>query len=142
MPGSSASRSQYVLLVDGDLRSTQRLAGLLREDGFDVEVLSDGLRAVERLAREPLPDTLILELSLPGKDGAAVARFAIGQRSDMRIIVLTRYPNLLGASSFGGASPFVLSKPLDYACLLELLGDTSVPALARPDTLLPGVSGC
>jgi len=60
----------------------------------------------------------------------------------MRVIVLTRYPNLLGSASFGVASPVVLSKPLDYARLLEWLGDTRPPSLDAAAQLLPGSRGC
>ncbi len=124
MSGVPPVRPHKVLLLDGDLRSTERLAGLLREDAFEVEVFCDGVSAMARLARGQLPDTLITELSVPLIDGASVARFAAERRPDMGIIVLTRYPNLFGNTSFGVSSPVVLSKPLDYALLLKLLLDT------------------
>jgi ActR/RegA family two-component response regulator len=85
---------------------------------------------------------LITELSVPLLDGASVARSATEQRPDMRVIVLTRYPNLLGSASFGVPSPVVLSKPLDYARLLELLGDTRPPSNSPGPQLLPGIRGC
>jgi len=142
MSGTPPVRSRNLLLLDGDLRSTNGLARLLREDGFSVEVLCDGASAISRLSREPLPDTLVTEIIVPITDGVAVARFATEKRPDMRVIVVTRYPNLLGASSFGDACPAVLSKPLDYAQLLELLEGTLAPAIARPGALLPGAGEC
>lgn len=121
MPGSSPAPSKRVLLVDGDRRTSQRLAGLLREDGYDVEVRCDGASAMTRLGRAPLPDVLITELSVPLSDGATVARFGLTQRPNMQIVVLTRYANRPISSAFGVPPPAVLSKPLDYAQLLELL---------------------
>jgi DNA-binding NtrC family response regulator len=135
-------RSQNILLLDGDLRSTEGLAGLLREDAFGVEIFRDGASALARLSRPPLPDTLITELSGPLIDGGRVARFAAAQRPDMRLIVLTRYPNLLGSASFGAHLPEVLAKPLDYSRLLELLGDARAPSLGRIPKLLPRIRGC
>jgi CheY-like chemotaxis protein len=121
MSSSPPTPSKRVLLVDGDLRSSQRLADLLREDGFEVEVARDGRRALATLARSTAPDVLITELSVPLADGAAIARFALSQRPTMQIVILTRYPNLAVPAAFGKPPPTVLSKPLDYAHLLELL---------------------
>jgi DNA-binding NtrC family response regulator len=120
MSGKPPARSNKVLLVDADFRTSQRLAELLREDGFEVEVARDGAAAIARLSRTPLPGTLITELGIPLADGATIARYARGQDPALRVIVLTRHPHLL-APNFSQPTPVVLTKPLDYARLLELL---------------------
>ena len=130
-------RSDKVLLVDGDLRTTQRLAELLRDDGFDVEVARDGATAIARLARTPVPDTLITELRIPLADGVAVARYARAQRPGLRVVVVTGYPNLLAPAGIGNPPPLVFAKPLDYARLLEELSapfpaQEGAPAPASP----------
>lgn len=114
--------TQTILLVDGELRTSKRLAGLLGEDGFEVQVVRDGAAAIARLSRAPLPRTLITELSVPLADGAAIARYARSLDPHVRVIVLTRHPHLLAAQGFAPPAPIVLTKPLDYARLLELLG--------------------
>ncbi len=114
-------RSNRILLLDADTRTSRRLASLLEEDGFEVEVLCDGASALARLAESPLPDTLITELSLPRTDGATVARRASAVSPGMRIIVLTRHPHLVHSTSFGAAVPLVLTKPLDLRRLMLLL---------------------
>jgi DNA-binding response OmpR family regulator len=121
MSSSSGIRSRSILLVEADRRTSQRLAGLLQEDGFQVEALYDGASAMARLGKEPLPDTIITELTLPNIDGASVARFALANDSRIRIIVLTRHPHLAKSPIFGVHSSTVLTKPLDYARLLQLL---------------------
>src|SRR5215207_6275604 len=121
MSGTPAARNNKILIVDGDFRSSQRLATLLGEDGYDVDVVRDASAAVVRLGRSPLPDVLITELKLPLGDGAALARYARSQASGVGIIVLTRYPNLFHQAAFGSAPLGVLTKPLDYPRLLEML---------------------
>jgi CheY-like chemotaxis protein len=121
MSGSSKPSSSKVLLVDADFRTSQRLAELLGEDGFEVEVARDGAAALARLARPPLPGTLITELSIPLADGSTIARYARTQDPALRVIVLTRHPHLLSPASFSQPTPVVLTKPLDYGRLLELL---------------------
>jgi two-component system, NtrC family, nitrogen regulation response regulator GlnG len=121
MSGTSRTHLDKILLVDGDFRSSQRLATLLGEDGYDVEVARDAAAAIVRLGRGPLPDVLITELKIPLGDGAALARYARSQASGVRVIVLTRYPNLLVPAAFGAQPPLLLTKPLDYPRLLEML---------------------
>lgn len=121
MSGTPKSRPNRVLLVDGDFRTSQRLAALLGEDGFEVEVARDAAAAIVRLGCAPTLDVLITELKVPLGDGAALARYARSQAAGIRVIVLTRYPNSLLPASFGGIQPVVLAKPLDYARLLEAL---------------------
>jgi DNA-binding NtrC family response regulator len=110
-----------VLLVDGDFRTAQRLAELLRDDGFEVEVARNGATAIARLARAPLPDVLVSELKLALADGAAVARFGRAQHPGLRVVFVARDPNLLAPTALSGPAPDVLTKPVDYARLLELL---------------------
>lgn len=121
MSGTPAARQNKILIVDGDFRSSQRLATLLGEDGYDVDVARDASAAIVRLGRAPLPDVLITELRLPLGDGAALARYARSQASGIRVIVLTRYPNLFQQAAFGSVPLAVLTKPLDYPRLLEML---------------------
>ena len=128
----SPARSNKVLLVDGDFRTSQRLADLLREDGFDVEVVRDGATAIARLTRAPLPDTLITELKLPLCDGSAVVRFGRAQHAGLSVVVLTGYPNMVKPDALGSPAPVLLTKPLDYGRLLQLLGEPNSPEQAAP----------
>lgn len=130
-----SSRPQLVLLVDDDLRTARRMADMLREDGFAVEVSRDGSAAIARLARSPVPDAVVTELNLADVDGATVGQFARTRRHDMPIVVVTGYPHLFRAAAFGAVSPVVFTKPIDYASLRDLLASQLLVASAhdRPD---------
>lgn len=122
-------RLHLVLLVDDDLRTSRRLAQMLREDGFAVEIARDGAAAVARLSRSPVPDALVTELTTAHADGLAIGRFARNQRPGIPVLVLTGYPNLFHAEAFAGGPPATLfTKPVDYAALRSALQD----ALAAP----------
>jgi DNA-binding response OmpR family regulator len=121
MSASRTPRSNEVLLVDADYRTSQLLASLLGDDGFQVQVLRDGAAAISRLARSPLPGTLITELAVPLADGETVARYARSRDPHIQIVVLTRHPHLLKTDTFEHPIPIVLTKPLDYTQLLDLL---------------------
>lgn len=131
MFGNSPIPSHRVLLVDGDFRTSRRLASLLEEDGFTVEAVRNGASAIARLVEAPVPDVLITELNIPLGDGATLARFALEQRADMRIIILTRFPNSKISPAFGATPPTVLAKPVDYDSLLRALASETGPAYAN-----------
>lgn len=103
-----------VLLVDDDARTARRMAQMLREDGFIVEVVRDGSSAIARLTRPPVPEILVTDLRMTEVDGLSVARFARSQRPGLPIFVVTGYPNLLCAKDFGEPSPIVFTKPIEY----------------------------
>lgn len=133
MSGSPKTRAHQVLLVDADIRSGRRLAELLGEDGFEVEMARDGASAIARLSRGPAPATLITELTVALADGAAIARYGRSLDPSLRVIVLTRHPNLVVPAAFGSPAPTVFTKPLDYTKLLELLEEG-----AKSDSKAPG----
>jgi DNA-binding response OmpR family regulator len=57
--------------VDDDRTVADVVSRYLRREGFDVEVESDGPRALER-AMSSLPDLIVLDVMLPGIDGLEV----------------------------------------------------------------------
>jgi CheY-like chemotaxis protein len=104
-----------LLIVDDDVRSARILAQLLREDGFQVEIATDGASAIGRLARSPIPDTLITDFRMPLAGGEEVARYARSRCANMPIFVVTGYPELVAdlSAKFEPAL-VVFSKPLPY----------------------------
>ena len=128
------SRPRVVLLVDDDLRTTRRMADMLREDGFAVEIARDGAAAVARLSRAPVPDALVTELTTAHADGGAIGRFARSQRPGLPILVVTGYPNLFDPNAFGSGPPAQLfTKPVEYSSLKEALASALSGALSsRP----------
>jgi len=132
-------RPQLVLLVDDDLRTTRRMADMLREDGFAVDVARDGAAAIARLAREPVPDAVVTELNVGIVDGATVGQFARTRRAGIPIIVVTGYPNSFRPAAFGVEPVLVFTKPVDYVSLRDALAHQLrlTPDNDRPDSSLP-----
>ncbi|MCI0712174.1 MAG: response regulator transcription factor [Chloroflexi bacterium] len=75
------------LVVDDDLVLADVISFTLRRAGFDVLLAHDGETAWERFEGE-MPEIVILDLELPGKDGLQVCR-DIRSKSDTPIIMLT-----------------------------------------------------
>jgi len=66
------NKKRSVLLVDDETDVALGLAALLRARGYEVEIARDGLEALARLEREPLPDLVLLDYEMPQLDGEEV----------------------------------------------------------------------
>jgi len=110
-----------VLVVEDDERSGQMLAGLLRREGFTVDMCPGGLAGLQHLADGPPPDVLVTDLRMPQIDGITVARLARTRNPTMPIFIVTAYPDL--ARRLGDVEPMpqVFIKPLDYPALVSAL---------------------
>ncbi len=66
--------AKRILLVEDEdmIREMYQLA--LTQAGFEVEVLSDGQVAVEKLTADPNFDIILLDVMLPGLDGINVLK--------------------------------------------------------------------
>ncbi|MDR1214333.1 MAG: response regulator transcription factor [Propionibacteriaceae bacterium] len=76
-----------VLLVEDDDTLREALAYLLRREGHDVRAAADGPAALDAFAQRQ-PDVILLDLMLPGVDGAEVCR-RVRRQSDVPILILT-----------------------------------------------------
>lgn len=79
--------TEKILVVEDDRRIRDLLRRGLIFEGYDVTTAEDGETAL-RLARENLPDAVILDLMLPGIDGLEVCK-RLRQVSNLPILMLT-----------------------------------------------------
>lgn len=134
-----------ILLVEDSVPDAMLIREALLQAGVDgeLEVLTDGEQAMERLARGPAPDLVLLDLNLPRKDGREVLA-EMKCDEDLReipVIVLTtssapqdvRFAYRHCANSY-------IRKPLGLDRLVETarairdfwLGTATLPGRARP----------
>jgi two-component system response regulator MprA len=79
--------SETILVVEDDRRIRDLLRRGLIFEGYNVVTAADGESAL-RLAREELPDAVILDIMLPGIDGLEVCS-RLRQVSNLPILMLT-----------------------------------------------------
>ena len=118
-----------VLVVDDDSEIRHLVKGVLDRAGYDVLEAGDGLSAVE-IAAADRPDLVLLDMSMPGRDGLWVAseiRSRNGDESPVMVALSARHqPNDRVRALEAGCSLF-LSKP----CPPSRLRDTIKTLLAR-----------
>ena len=76
-----------ILVVDDDSSLAEMLSLVLRQEGFESQVVGRGDEALEAF-RSFRPDLVLLDLMLPGKDGIDVCK-EIRAESGVPIVMLT-----------------------------------------------------
>jgi DNA-binding NtrC family response regulator len=82
-----------VLVVDDDAAIGELLDTLLTNDGFDVTVVSDPLKA-EEVARGQRHHLALLDLMMPRQDGIETLRRLRRVDRDLAVVIVTGYPSL------------------------------------------------
>ncbi|EEG06825.1 winged helix-turn-helix domain-containing protein [Pseudogulbenkiania ferrooxidans] len=77
----------YVLVVEDEPKLSRLLADYLAAAGFETACLADGLAVVPEVRRR-LPDLILLDLMLPGRDGLDICR-ELRAFSDVPIVMVT-----------------------------------------------------
>lgn len=78
-----------ILIADDDRELCTLLAGYLRHEGFEVDVVHDGQAALQRVGHAPTrPELLILDIMMPGRDGLETLR-ELRARHQLPVIMLS-----------------------------------------------------
>ena len=86
-PTQVVTMTPKILVVDDDAALAEMLTIVLRGEGFETEVVGDGVQAIETF-RAVQPDLVLLDLMLPGRSGIDVCRDIRGE-SRVPIVMLT-----------------------------------------------------
>jgi two-component system, OmpR family, response regulator len=116
--GDSSALTGTVLIVEDEVALADGVARGLLAEGFDVEVVHDGLSGLAR-AREGDVDVVVLDIMLPGMNGYKVCRALREEGIGTPILMLTaksgEYDEAEALDT--GADDF-LSKPFSFVVLV------------------------
>lgn len=79
--------NERILIVDDDNNICELLRLYLEKDGFQTDIVTDGIKAIE-VFNSVNPDLVLLDIMLPGMDGWQICR-EIRKSSQTPIIMLT-----------------------------------------------------
>jgi len=111
-----------ILVVDDEPAVRESLRRALELEGYGVELASDGEEALRRLALEPAPDAIVLDILMPGVDGLEVCRRLRSDGNGVPVLMLTARSEVDSrvAGLDAGADDY-LPKPFALAELLARL---------------------
>jgi DNA-binding NtrC family response regulator len=111
----------HVLIVDDEPSICWGFRELLTDEGYDVSVASSAEEALE-LADRAVPDAVVLDVRLPGRDGLSTIQDLRRRIGPAPIIVITAFGNLDTAvrALEEGAYDY-LTKPFDLEQICDVL---------------------
>lgn len=81
-----------ILVADDDKVLTRLLRKLLEDSGFQVEIANDGKEAYTHL-RNPLCKCLLLDMRMPGVNGAELLMLMTAEGIKTPVIVMAAFPD-------------------------------------------------
>lgn len=85
-----------ILIVDDERSMRKSLEEILRLEGYQVESVGDGKKAMEKLTDSEY-DLMLLDLKMPGVDGLEVLKFSAENAPTCKVIMLTAHGSLESA---------------------------------------------
>ena len=104
-----------ILLADDDPALRQILSRLLTSEGYCIQTAANGIEALN-LANETEFDLVLLDLTMPVKDGWETFEQLSSKAPALPIILITARPNQLFSAMSAGVGA-LLEKPLDFGKL-------------------------
>jgi DNA-binding NtrC family response regulator len=111
-----------LLIIDDDPDGVEALADLMRAEGHEVRVGFNGQEGL-RLARERLPDVVLLDVEMPllGGPGMAHQMFVRDMGlENVPVVFLSGVPNLKDVAAAVG-TPYFFGKPYRYEQIVALV---------------------
>src|SRR5512134_3600504 len=88
--GMTMEKSVHIMVVDDEEIVRDSLGSWLEEDGYSVEAVESGKKALERLPAKAW-DLMLVDLKMPGMDGIQLMEEVHKIQPDMLVIIMTAY---------------------------------------------------
>ena len=129
--------AERLLVVEDEAHLAEVISDNLQVDGYEVEVVGDGLRALDRIRAAP-PALVLLDVMLPGLDGFAVCERLRAEGNEVPILFLTaRNSNQERVRGLELGGDDYLGKPFDLRELLARVKSV-LRRGGKPDRKKPG----
>ncbi|MDD5457442.1 MAG: response regulator transcription factor [Candidatus Margulisbacteria bacterium] len=109
-------KQKRILIIEDNKEASSLLKDMLQADGYDIIQSYDGSKGVE-MALQEIPDLIILDVMLPGKDGFSVCsnlKFKFNKTKNIPVIMLTaRHEDISKDKGFIVGADIYMTKPFD-----------------------------
>ena len=112
------------LVVDYEVIILEVIQVILEDMGYEVHVFSDPVEG-EKAAVAGDYDLILLDVRMPGKNGAELTAAIMEARPDAKILIITAFPtDPLAAEAMDAGALALLKKPFEIAKIVDFLGDS------------------
>jgi two-component system nitrogen regulation response regulator NtrX len=110
-----------ILVVDDEPQILQTISGLLQDEDFEVLTAPEGEAAL-KVVREEIPDLVLLDIALPGRDGLEILKDLKDQHPTLPVIMISAYGSVENAvkATRLGAYDFIEKPPHADKILLSV----------------------
>lgn len=111
---------EKILIVDDQFGIRMLLNEVLRKEGYDTYLASNGMEALELLGLHQ-PDLVFLDMKIPGMDGIEILKKMKEHSPEVKVMMMTAYGelDLINTALSSGAIGY-LPKPFDILELINL----------------------
>jgi two-component system response regulator PilR (NtrC family) len=103
-----------VLVVEDEKSMRDLLSLMLRKEGYSVEAADSGTQAVSRIAKDPVYDLVISDVSMPGMTGLELLRHVRKASPESSVILMTAYGSKETAiEALNEGAAYYVEKPFD-----------------------------
>jgi two-component system nitrogen regulation response regulator NtrX len=126
-----------LLIVDDEPQILQVVSGILQDEGFEVVTAGDGETALKQVAEE-VPDLVLLDIALPGKDGLEILQELKGRYATLPVVMISAYGSVENAvkATRLGAYDFIEKPPNADNILLTVRNALEMSRLAEENRRL------
>lgn len=119
-----SSAAKRILIVDDEPDIVLALQIVLEDAGCQVASVDRGDQLMERLSTGGVPDLIVLDMLLSGRDGREIARElkALPHTRQIPILMLSAHPAARREAQAAGVEAF-LAKPFELDALLETVAN-------------------
>ena len=121
------SKQKKILVVDDEPDILEFLQELLEQEGYAVAI-TDKAEYVEKLHDGGLPDLILIDVLLSGKDGREIVKHLKSQEETrhVAVIMFSAHPNAKETARAAGADDFV-AKPFEMDDILAKIAIHLLP---------------
>jgi CheY-like chemotaxis protein len=135
----SQTANRRILVVDDEKTTTDTLAVIFRDRGYQARGVYSAEEAVDVIA-EWQPDVALLDVNLPSMNGIDLAIALKTSAPHCRVLLFSGYPNtedLLNAAAQAGNVFEIISKPVHPTLLLNAIDNSLSDSPDQPPMTLP-----
>ena len=117
---SNNESKKLIYLIEDDNLLSEMYAMVLRDEGFDVDIIRDGASAIARELNNV--DLVLLDIRLPEVDGLEVLKNYRSRNYKGKVIVLTNNPQIDSVEAKkSGADDFLIKSHTDIGEVLAIV---------------------